>query len=55
MGKLFDDDGKVIDREALRSVSFGTVALRDPGSPDGPPLKVKDEGVPAAPSRGYTP
>ena len=36
MGRMFDDDGQVIDREALKSLAFGTVALREPGTPGGP-------------------
>ena len=41
MGRMFDDDGKVIDREALKSLAFGTVALREPG-PGWPARKVRN-------------
>jgi len=42
MGRMFDDDGKLIDREALKSLAFGTVPLREPGTPGGPPRKVRN-------------
>lgn len=55
MGKLFDDDGKLIDRDALKSVGFAMVGLREPGTLNAPPLKYKAEGQKVKPSKGYTP
>ncbi|MFZ4431616.1 MAG: hypothetical protein ACOYOQ_00315 [Microthrixaceae bacterium] len=53
---LFDPDtGKLLDRDALKSVGFGMTNLRDKGAPGGDPKKVKDPGRPAPPSKGYTP
>lgn len=53
--RLFDEDGKLIDREGLKSVGFAMTGIREPGSPNGPLLKYKQEGQKAKPSKGYTP
>lgn len=51
---LFDPDtGKLIDRDALKSVGFGLTNLREPGTPNAAPKKVKREGSRAKPSPGY--
>lgn len=53
---LFDPEtGKLIDKDALKSVAFGMTALRDAGSPNGAPKKVKNPGQKASRSTGYTP
>ena len=51
---LFDPEtGKLIDRDALKSVAFGMTALREPGTAGAAPKKVKPEGRRAKPSPGY--
>ena len=53
---LFDPEtGKLIDKDALKSVAFGMTNLRDAGSPLGAPKKVKNPGQKASRSTGYTP
>jgi len=53
---MFDPDtGKVIDKDALRTVGFGTVALREAGTTNAAPKKVKSPGQKATRSTGYTP
>jgi hypothetical protein len=51
---LFDPDtGKVIDKDALKSVSFGMTNLRDAGSVNAAPKRTKAPGQKARPSVGY--
>ena len=51
---MFDPDtGKLIDRDALKSVGFGMTPLREPGTANAAPKKVKREGSRAKPSPGY--
>lgn len=53
---MFDPDtGKLIDKDALRSVGFGMTNLRDAGTPNAAPKKVKNPGQKASRSVGYTP
>lgn len=40
---MFDPaTGKVLDRAALKSVALNVSNLKEPGTPGGPPVKVKD-------------
>jgi hypothetical protein len=51
---LFDPEtGKLIDRDALKSVTFGMTALRDAGSVNAAPRQVKREGEKATRSSSY--
>jgi hypothetical protein len=53
MGRIFGDDGKVVDRDALRSLAFATVNLRDAGTANAAPRRVKGEGPKARPTGSY--
>ena len=53
---LFDPEtGKLIDKDALKSVAFGMTGLRDAGAQNAAPKKVKRPGQKATRSTGYTP